>query len=184
MRVGMAGLDVPLRAWVRVGLGLAAIACLAALGWVAWHVEAQRARASVPADPAAATRQYLAADACLLTGGQGIDGQPQAAAWAAMRDSSLATRAKVQYLPVHGSAGALPYLASLVQRRCDVIVAVGPAQDAVVDAEAGRYPAVRFITIGTRMAPHVANIVPARAGQLRVAVRALLTATLRQVMAN
>jgi hypothetical protein len=85
---------------------------------------------------------------------------------------------------VQGSAGALPYLASLVQRRCDVILAVGPAQDAAVDGAAAGHGGVRFITIGGEPSPHVINIAPALAGQLRTAVSTLLTATLRQVMAN
>jgi basic membrane lipoprotein Med (substrate-binding protein (PBP1-ABC) superfamily) len=178
---GLANLDVRLRVALCVALGLAAVAGLAMLSRVVWHSAPPTAR---PADPAAATRQYVPTDACLLTSGQGVDGQPQSAAWAGMRDSSLATHAQVRYLPVQGSAGALPYLASLVQRRCDVILAVGQTQDAAVDSEAAWYPGVRFITIGGRRAPHVTNIAPISAGQLRVAVGTPLPPTLRKVMAN
>jgi len=171
---------VRLRMAVGVVVALATASGLAVLSLAIWH----HAPPPRTADPVAATRRYLAADACLLTGGQGVDGQPQAAVWAGMREASLATRAQAQYLPVQGTAAALPYLASLVQRRCDVILAVGRRQDAAVTAGAARYPGVRFITIGGRPGPHVTNIALAPAGQLRVAVSTLLTATLRQVMAD
>lgn len=80
--------------------------------------------------------------------------------------------------------GATPYLASLIPRRCEVMLAVGWAQDAAVDGAADRYRGVRFITIGGGPAPRVINIAPTPVGRLRVGVSTLLTATLRQVTAN
>jgi len=107
---------------------------------------AQLARAG-----AAAARPYLNYTACLLTDAQGLAGPTASRAWAGLQDASLATHARVQYLPVAGEptvGNAMPYLASLLQRQCAVVVAVGPAQVAAVDAEAAKYPGIRFATVG------------------------------------
>jgi hypothetical protein len=107
-------------------------------------------------------RPYLEYTACLLTDGQGVAGPAAAAVWAGMQDASLATHAKVQYLPVVGEAtvgNALPYLANLVQRRCAVVFAVGPAQVAAVAADAARHPGVRFVVAsGSAGSPPSANV--------------------------
>jgi basic membrane lipoprotein Med (substrate-binding protein (PBP1-ABC) superfamily) len=103
------------------------------------------------AKPAPRARPYLEYTACLLTDSQGVGGGQAAAVWGGMQRASLATQAKVQYLPVLGettAANALPYLATLVQRRCAVVFAVGTAQIAAVAADAPKYPAVRFVTLG------------------------------------
>lgn len=100
--------------------------------------------------PAPRARQYLAFTACLLTDGRGVAGAPAASAWAGMQDASLATHAKVQYLPVTAGStegAAAPVLASLVARQCKV-VAAGPPQVAAVMAEARHYPSVRFAVVG------------------------------------
>jgi hypothetical protein len=55
-------------------------------------------------------------------------GAAAAPVWAGMQDASLATHAKVQYLQVTGEAtvgNALPYLATLVQRRYAVVFGAG-----------------------------------------------------------
>jgi hypothetical protein len=68
-----------------------------------------------------------------------------------MQDASLATHARVQYMAVVGEStvgNALPYLNSLLQRRCSVVVAVGGAPAAAVGVDAARYPAVRFVAVG------------------------------------
>lgn len=96
-------------------------------------------------------RQYLAFKACLLTDAQGINGELSSAIWAGMGQASLTTRARIQYLPVFGPPtvpNALPYLASLVQRHCDVIVAAGRVPAATISSAAPRYPEIRFITVG------------------------------------
>jgi hypothetical protein len=67
-----------------------------------------------------------------------------------MQDVSLSTGAKVQFLPAVGEqtvGNVAPYLASLVQRRCAVVVAVGTAEVGAVLADAPRYPSVRFVVI-------------------------------------
>ena len=119
----------------------AAVVLVAVLTWALWP----------SGEPAPRARPYLEYTACLLTDGQGVAGQPAAQVWAGMQDASLATHAKVQYLPVIGEetvANAAPYLASLVQRQCRVVVAVGSAQVAAVVADAVKYPGVRFAVVG------------------------------------
>jgi hypothetical protein len=104
-----------------------------------------------PSTPAPRARQYLAFTACLLTDERGLAGEQAVPVWAGMQDASLASRAKVQFLPATGAttaAGVSPYLASLVQRHCDLIVAVGTPQVAAVSADAARYPDARFVAVG------------------------------------
>lgn len=101
--------------------------------------------------PQPRARQYLAFTACLLTDAHGLTGPQAAPAWAGMQAASLATHAKVEYLPVMSgptAAAAEPVLASLAVRQCKVIVAAGQAQAAAVAATARRYPAIRFAVIG------------------------------------
>ncbi|MGY3202180.1 BMP family ABC transporter substrate-binding protein [Streptomyces sp. TE5632] len=102
-----------------------------------------------PPDPRA--RQYRDVNSCLLTGEQGITaGTPGAPVWAGMQKASLETRTRVNYVPVMGeqsSKSALPHLNSLLQRQCDVVLAVGESQVEVARAEAGRHPAIHFVVV-------------------------------------
>ncbi|MEI7034663.1 BMP family ABC transporter substrate-binding protein [Streptomyces pratensis] len=104
---------------------------------------------SGPPDPRA--RQYRDVDSCLLTGEQGVAvGTPGAQVWAGMRKASLETRTRVNYLPVMGeqsAKNALPHLNSLLQRQCDVVLAVGDSQVEAVRAEAGGHRALRFVVV-------------------------------------
>jgi basic membrane lipoprotein Med (substrate-binding protein (PBP1-ABC) superfamily) len=135
------------------------------------------------ARPAPRARSYLAFTACLLTDAQGVTGAAARPVWAGMQDASLATRAKVQYLPAMAAtrtADVLPYLASLVQRHCDVVVTVGPAQVDAVTTVAGRYPDVRFVVVGRAPAgPNVTVIDTASAQQVRDRVSALIRAAVK-----
>jgi basic membrane lipoprotein Med (substrate-binding protein (PBP1-ABC) superfamily) len=127
-------------------------------------------------------RAYTAFDACLLTDSNGLAGTQAAQAWAGMQSASLSTHAKVEYLPVAGAqttGSALPYLASLVQRRCNVVVAVGTAPVSAVSADARRFTTVRFTVVGGHVtAPNVTVIDP-RAGQIRASVAQAVTAAVR-----
>jgi hypothetical protein len=107
----------------RLVAAAAASAVLAAalISWLSWPTSS-----GVPG--ADRGRQYIDVKSCLLTGAGGIAGGHAAAAWAGMQDASLATRTMASYQPVTGpatAAAALPYLASLAQRQCPLIVAVG-----------------------------------------------------------
>ncbi|MEW1721106.1 BMP family ABC transporter substrate-binding protein [Streptomyces sp. NPDC093109] len=97
-------------------------------------------------------RAYREVDACLLTGEQGVTaGTPGAPVWEALRKASLSTRARVNYVPVTGeqtAANAEPFLNTLIQRRCSVVLAVGAPQVAVVESGAAHHPKVRFVVVG------------------------------------
>jgi hypothetical protein len=96
-----------------------------------------------------------------------------------MQDASLATRAKVQYLAVPAgaptAAGARPYLASLLVRKCGAVVATGPAQVAAVAADARRYGSVRFAVVGGRATASNVTAMPSSPGAMRSAVTAWVT---------
>ncbi len=105
---------------------------------------------SGPPDPRA--REYRDVNSCLLTGEQGIiAGTPAAPVWAGMQKASLETRTRATYVPVMGeqsAQNALPHLNSLLQRQCDVVVAVGESQVEVARSEAGNHRAIRFVVVG------------------------------------
>lgn len=128
--------------------------------------------------PAPRARQYLAFTACLLTDAHGLAGPVAGPVWAGMQQASLATHAKVEYLPVTSgstAAAAAPVLASLVARQCKVVVAAGQAQVAAVAASARRYPSVRFAVVGGRVAGRNVTDVAGTAATVRSAVASLIS---------
>jgi hypothetical protein len=128
--------------------------------------------------PAPRARQYLAFTACLLTGPAGLADAQAAQAWAGLQQASLATRAKVQYLPVESgttAAAATPYLASLTTRHCRVVVAVGGAQVSAVTAAAHRYRSVQFAVIGGASAGPNVTVVTGGAAHVRAVIDSLVT---------
>jgi hypothetical protein len=123
-------------------------------------------------------RQYLAFDACLLTDAHGLAGTQASQAWAGMQAASLATHAKVEYLPVAGAqttGTALPYLASLVQRRCNVVVAVGAAPVSAVAADARQFRSVRFAVVGGHASAPNVTVLTTQATQLKSSVDRVVT---------
>jgi hypothetical protein len=99
----------------------------------------------------ARARVYANVDACLLAGPGGVSDPAVAPAWAAMEDVSASGRARVSYLSVTGPATAanvLPYLNSLIMRKCAVIVAAEGPERAAALAEAKEFPSVRFVLVG------------------------------------
>ena len=106
--------------------------------------------------PAARARVYVNVDACLLTGPGGVSDPAVAPVWAGMEQASLSTRARVSYLSVQGpatEANAVPFLGSLLVRGCKVIFAAGDPERAAVLADAGKFPAVKFVIFGAGSAP-------------------------------
>jgi hypothetical protein len=125
-----------------------------------------------PAPPRA--REFVDYNVCLLTGSGGITADPAAAIWAGMQDAAAETTVRTQYLAVPGeqtAANAAPYLAGLVARRCNVIIATGEPAVASLYADAPKYPQVVFVAVGgTTPSPRVRQI---RAdGDVRAEVKA------------
>jgi basic membrane lipoprotein Med (substrate-binding protein (PBP1-ABC) superfamily) len=165
--------------WQRWRLVAALVAVLvvgvAVLAWTWW-----------PSQPAPRARQYVDVDACMLTDAQGLAGAAARPVWDGMQDASGTTHARVFYLAVPGPAtkeNALPYLTSLVQRRCVVIFAVGPAQVAAADADAAMFPKVRFAMVGGQaQGANVTHIDASSPDGVRAAVRELTTAEVRKAL--
>lgn len=137
------------------------------VGWWGWWVAASAVVAGVVGgaawlvwpsgrpvyDPLARTRQYVAFTACLLTGPAGLADPQARAVWSGMEAASSATSAQVSYLSVPvgeaDTVGVATALANtLVQQRCDVIVAVGASEVASVQAVAAQHAGVRFVLVG------------------------------------
>ena len=179
---GWPGLAVLLRRWA--GLGRRG-RVIAAGGTAAGLVAVVVVIAVVVSGPQPRARRYLAFTACLLTDGRGLAGARVAPVWAGMQDASLATHAKVEYLPVTtGSTvgAAAPFVASLVARQCKVVVAAGPAQVGAVLAAAGRYPQVRFAVVGGaggKPGGRNVTVVGGPPGSVRSAVDGLVTSAVR-----
>ena len=154
----------------------ATLALLAAvIGWLAWPSGPATPGASAPG--ASRVRQYLNVRACLLTGPDGVARGPASLAWASMESASGATRAMVSYLSAPAGASAAPYLASLAQRQCGVIVAVGHPQAAAVAADAVRFRRVQFVVIAGRAAGgNVTQVQPASAPAIRSAISQAISA--------
>ncbi|RZU44142.1 hypothetical protein EV284_1601 [Streptomyces sp. BK022] len=130
------------RAWIAAGAVL--LVAVAAVTWV-------RLTGRQDGPPDTRARQYKEFDACLLTGDKGIaQGTDAASAWRGMQRASLQTRARINYVPVTGAqseANTQPFLNSLMQRHCGVLVAVGAPQARVARAAAAEHPEVRFVLI-------------------------------------
>jgi basic membrane lipoprotein Med (substrate-binding protein (PBP1-ABC) superfamily) len=157
----------------------AVVAAVAVAGCVAGVLTATASGSR--ATPPVRARQYLAFTACLLTDSRGVAGSPAAQVWAGMQDASLTTHAKAEYLPVYGStaAAAQPYLASLIQRRCGMVLAVGAAQVTAVTVDAGRYPQVRFVAISATPGSRSVTTVDPADGQVRASVARLISAAVQ-----
>ncbi|MEV8463599.1 MULTISPECIES: hypothetical protein [Streptomyces] len=70
--------------------------------------------------------------------------------WQGMQEASLDTRARVTYIPVMGPQTAdnvRPFFNSLMQRQCEIVLAVGGPQVEVIRADAGKHRDVRFVVV-------------------------------------
>jgi basic membrane lipoprotein Med (substrate-binding protein (PBP1-ABC) superfamily) len=100
--------------------------------------------------PPVRARRYTAHQVCLLTGPRGISAGAARTVWAGMQDASLATRAKVSYLPVIGpatAANALTYANTLVARDCDLVIATGAPETAALRQASTADPATHFLLV-------------------------------------
>lgn len=141
------------RRWLAAGTaGLLAIALAAAVALLV--------RGNSPQAPTRAS-QYTASTACLLTDSHGINAAPASTVWAGMEDASMATRAKATYLTVNGpdtAANAIPYANSLIEERCNVVLAVGTPQTGALIQIATHNPKTSFVIVGNSTASATANL--------------------------
>lgn len=159
------------RVTARTAAAVVAAALLAAL--IAWLAIPSR---SLPPG-AGRVRQYLDVRACLLTGAGGVARGSASLAWASMESASTRSRAMVSYLPAAGTTAG-PFLASLAQRQCRVIVTVGAPQARAVAADAARFRQIHFVVIaGPAAGPsrrasgrNVTQVEPASATAIKSAI--------------
>ncbi|WP_234533444.1 hypothetical protein [Streptomyces shenzhenensis] len=119
-----------------------------------------------PPIPDTRARHYVDVDACLLTGERGISGGTAAAVWQGMQEASVKTHARVSYEQVTGeqsTGNARPFLNSLFQRSCDVVLAVGRPEVAVAAQAAPTHRKVGFVLVGGGSAA-VSNVTTVSAG--------------------
>ncbi|WP_211588759.1 BMP family ABC transporter substrate-binding protein, partial [Allorhizocola rhizosphaerae] len=163
------GGTVSVERWSWIGIAALGVV-LAVVAWFAYP-------GPQPAEQPRA-REYRDYDVCLLTGDQGMAEPETKQVWDGLQQVSLQTKVRVSFLEVSGEqteARAAQFVATQVQQRCGIIVAVGRHQVAAATAAAARYPDVRFVAInGTAAgpnlfnvsagdsAPRVASLVPAR----------------------
>ncbi|MFJ8363579.1 hypothetical protein [Streptomyces sp. NPDC093984] len=104
-----------------------------------------------PPIPDTRARHYTETDACLLTDKDGIVGHTAAAVWQGMQDASLKTHARVSYTQVTGEqsvGNARPFLNGMLQRSCDVVLAVGLPEVTAAADTAPHYGKVGFVLVG------------------------------------
>jgi basic membrane lipoprotein Med (substrate-binding protein (PBP1-ABC) superfamily) len=163
--------DISLKVWITAGGVLLLIAVVV---FIAWHRGRQL--------PPTRAREYRDVDACLLTGPAGIADQQTAAVWAGLQDASAATEVRVSYLAVVGpetQANTLPFVQSLVQRNCSVIVATGPVEVAAAAGVARKHAEIHFVLIGgTAPSPNVVVVPPAAREKLQPQVAEAVTGLL------
>lgn len=134
--------------------------------------------------PPPRARVYTSFDACLLTDTDGVSGSAAAPVWAGMQAASLKTSGKVSFLAVAGPdtvANAIPYLNTLVQRRCDLVLAVGAAEVGAVEAQARAFGSARFAVVGGPAGPNVSTVSHGSATQESAAVQDLVTRAAAEV---
>lgn len=125
-------------------------------------------------------RVYRDVDACLLTDSHGVTpGVAAAPVWAGMQDASRATKVRVSFLSATGPetrANVEPFVNSLVQEHCSVVVAVGATQVQAVRAVAPHQKDVRFVVVGGGSgAANVSVVKEGSRPEVRDRVRGLLT---------
>lgn len=128
--------------------------------------------------PPPRARVYTAFDACLLTDADGISGAQAAPVWSGMQAASSATSGKVSYLAVTGddtAANAVPYVDTLVERKCDLVLAVGAAQVAAARQQAAVFPKVAFVVVDAGSSTgNVTAVPPGKGPDVSAAVRGLV----------
>jgi basic membrane lipoprotein Med (substrate-binding protein (PBP1-ABC) superfamily) len=99
--------------------------------------------------------------ACLITS---EPDQPTAqTAWSGLQNAARTTPVNAQRIITPSTAttttALLPYIESLVQRECGLIISTGPHLDAAITAAAKNHPHQHFVTTGTPIAlPNVTTL--------------------------
>ncbi|MEU9399230.1 BMP family ABC transporter substrate-binding protein [Streptomyces sp. NPDC048242] len=151
------------------GAGLGAVVLAGVAGVCLWP--ASESGGELPT-----ARVYRDVDACLLADSRGVaPGVPAAPVWAGMQEASRATRARVSFLSAMGpdtQANVVPYVNSLVQEHCSVVVAVGSAEVRAARSVAPHQKGVRFVVVGDGSDSANVSVVKAgNAAQVREGVR-------------
>jgi hypothetical protein len=155
------------RYWWAAGAGLVVLGMVLAV--VLWP----RGRALPPAR----ARVYSDASACLLTDASGVAGPQAAPVWTGMESASVRKRVKVSFLAVNGDdsvANAVPYVNTLVQRKCNLVIAVGASEVGAVRERAAAYPSVGFAVLGAGSGQNVTPITATSASAVSEAVDGLV----------
>jgi hypothetical protein len=140
-------------------IGVAAAVVAIGIGLAIWLWPGHNGRALPPVR----ARVYTSKRACLLTGTQGLTEPGAPAIWAGMEQASVANRIQVSYLAVSGQStvsNAEPYVATLAQQGCDVIIATGAAEVAAVTADVSDFEAIRFAVVGGTTKPNGLTVLP------------------------
>jgi hypothetical protein len=155
----------------------AATAVVAALG-IGLGVFLARPSHPARALPPTRARVYTTFDACLLTDAAGIGSAQAAPVWSGMQAASVQTSGKVSFLSVYGpntAANAVPYVNTLVQRQCDLVLAVGPSQVAAAREQASAFPKVQFVVIdGGSSSGNVTAVAPGKDTDVSSAVKTIV----------
>ncbi|MER6984441.1 hypothetical protein ABT317_47730, partial [Streptomyces carpinensis] len=135
-----------------------------------------------PPIPDTRARHYTETDACLLTDGDGITaGTTAADVWQGMQDASRTTHARVSYGQVTGEqsvGNARPFLNGMLQRSCDVVLAVGRPEVTAASETAPHHGKIGFVLVGGGHAG--GNVTTVRAGDgLRADVAAAVERAVR-----
>jgi basic membrane lipoprotein Med (substrate-binding protein (PBP1-ABC) superfamily) len=129
--------------------------------------------------PPARARVYTSFDACLLTDADGVGSSQAAPVWAGMQAASLQTSGKVSFLAVSGpdtAANAVPYVNTLIQRQCNLVLAVGASQVAAARQQAAVFPKVQFVVIDAGSStPNIIALAPGEGADVTAAVKGAVT---------
>ena len=150
-----------MRGWLARYRWWAAGAALVVIGVVVAVAVWPSSAAPGPYRPAARARVYNSETICLLTGPAGVAGAA-APVWAGVEKASNATNGQAGFLAATSSVETVgsvtPFVNTLVERQCGVIVAVGQVEVVSVVAVAPANAATRFVAVGGDMVEGMSNV--------------------------
>ncbi|MFJ5535172.1 BMP family ABC transporter substrate-binding protein [Streptomyces sp. NPDC093261] len=138
---------------------MAAVGALVAAGLLVWLAVALLTGPGTPKIVANNISRNFRA--CLINGQQ--DASMAQPVWSSLQKAASGAAVNAQHIqvPKGSTAASLPYVNSLVQRRCGLIISVGPELHDAVATAARHNPHQRFITMGPAVKlPNVRNFSP------------------------